>query len=88
MFDDCWHDFCDFKVAEAGEGDGGSGEEEVASEDGEFVAELMVDGGKGAAGCGFVDYVVMKEGGGVDHFGYFGEATLGFCNERSESYEN
>lgn len=60
------HEFGDFGVAEAGEGDGGAAEEEIAGQDGHFVAKGDVGGGGGAAGVGAVDDVVVEEGGRVD----------------------
>ena len=82
MLNDRRHDFDDLAVPEAGEGDGGAGEEEVAAEDGELVAEGLVGGGDATAGGGLVDDVVVEEGGGVDHLGDLGEAPLGLENGR------
>lgn len=64
-------------MAEAGEGDGGTAEQEVAGENGHFVAEFDVGGGRAAAGGGVVDYVVVEERSCVDQFCDFGEAALG-----------
>jgi hypothetical protein len=64
-------------VTETSEGNGGSTEEEITSQDGHFVAEDGDAGGVVATGEGGVDYVVVEEGGCVDHFCDFGETTLG-----------
>lgn len=67
----------DFDAAETGEGEGGAGEEEVAGEDGKFVAEEVGSGGGTSTSFGDVDYVVVKEGGDVNELDDLGETALG-----------
>mmetsp|Transcript_38156 Transcript_38156/g.74717 ORF Transcript_38156/g.74717 Transcript_38156/m.74717 type:complete len:266 (+) Transcript_38156:440-1237(+) len=63
-------------VFETGEEDGGAGEEVVAGEDRHFVGVEFMDGLATPAGVGFVEDVVVDEGGDVDHLDDLSELGL------------
>ena len=66
-------------------------DEVIAQEDGGFVAAKMVDGRAFSAELGFVEDVIVDEGGHVDHFDDggqddvgVGELAAGFAGEKKQ----
>ena len=80
--DDAGDELGHLAVAEAGKSGAGPAEDEVACEDGEFVAVRSGGGGVAATEGRFVDDVVVEEGSDVDHLDDLGEAYLGWEDGR------